>query len=106
MSDIKLVIKIPKEQYSLIMQSHRSDVEHFIDKEAMMYAIKNGIPLPKGHGELKDVNELKKAYDERIAYLYTLNKKDNPSREAKICATNWCVNTIDELPTIIEKDGD
>ena len=58
MSDIKLVIKIPKEQYSLIMQSHRSDVEHFIDKEAMMYAIKNGIPLPKGHGDLVDASKI------------------------------------------------
>jgi hypothetical protein len=54
MSDIELVIKIPKEQYSLIMQSHRSGIERFIDKEAMMYAIKNGTPLPKGHDRLID----------------------------------------------------
>ena len=40
------------------MQSHRSDVEHFIDKEAMMYAIKNGIPLPKGHGDLVDASKI------------------------------------------------
>jgi hypothetical protein len=36
------------------MQSHRSGVERFIDKEAMMYAIKNGTPLPKGHDRLID----------------------------------------------------
>ena len=58
MSDIELVIKIPKEQYSLIMQSHRNDVERFIDKEAMMYAIKNGTPFPKGHGGLIDKDAL------------------------------------------------
>lgn len=45
MADIELVIKIPREQYSLIMQSHRDGVARFIDKEAMMYAIKNGTPL-------------------------------------------------------------
>lgn len=58
MSDIELVIKMPKEQYSLIMQSHRSGVERFIDKETMMYAIKNGTPLPKGHGRLKDIDKI------------------------------------------------
>ncbi len=41
----QVVINIPKEQYSLIMQSHRSDIERFVSKEAMMYAIKNGTPL-------------------------------------------------------------
>ena len=49
MADIELVIKIPDEQYSLIMQSHRNGIESFVDKETMMYAIKNGTPLPKGH---------------------------------------------------------
>ena len=29
------------------------------------YSILNGTPLPKAHGELKDVNELKKAYEEQ-----------------------------------------
>lgn len=74
--------------------------------EMFLNAFANSITLSKGHGDLIDRNELKKAYDERITYLYTLNKKDNPSREAKICATNWCVNTIDELPTIIEADNE
>ena len=45
MADIELVIKIPREQYSLIMQSHRDGVARLIDKDAMIYAIKNGTPL-------------------------------------------------------------
>ena len=56
MADIELVIKMPKEQYSLIMQSHRNGAKRFVDKECMMYSIKNGIPLPKGHGRLIDAN--------------------------------------------------
>lgn len=72
--------------------------------EMFLSAFANSITLPKGHGDLIDRNELKKVYDERITYLYALNKKDNPSRGTKICATNWCANTIDELPTIIEAD--
>lgn len=98
---MEIVIKIPEELYKQITV----EKEYFLeDGENLCTAVANGTPLPKGHGDLKDANELKKAYDERITYLYTLNKKDNPSREAKICATNWCVNTIDELPTIIEAD--
>lgn len=105
MEDVELVIKIPEKLYKQITVEKNYFLE---DGENLCTAVENGTPLPKGHGDLKDANELKKAYDERITYLYTLNKKDNPSREAKICATNWCVNTIDELPTIIEadKDGD
>lgn len=72
--------------------------------EMFLNAFNNGTPLPKGHGDLIDRNELKKVYDERITYLYALNRKDNPSREAKICATNWCSNSIDEISTIIEAD--
>ena len=100
---MEIVIKIDDERYKDIQRIAEVQLDRGRFQTAEQVIV-NGIPLPKGHGELKDVNELKKAYDERIAYLYTLNKKDNPSREAKICATNWCVNTIDELPTIIERD--
>ena len=93
---MEIVIKIDDERYKDIQRIAEVQLDRGRFQTAEQ-VIANGIPLPKGHG---------KAYDERIAYLYTLNKKDNPSREAKICATNWCVNTIDELPTIIEKDGD
>lgn len=95
---MQIVIDIPDRIYK------RQGYLNIIDSDILRNALKNGTPLPKGHGRLIDADELKKVYDERITYLYTLNKKDNPSREAKICATNWCVNTIDELPTIIEAD--
>ena len=93
---MEVVIKISDEDYQLMKDGHIPF--NILDK--MM----NGIPLPKGHGDLIDRNELKKVYDKRITYLYALNKKDNPSRGAKICAINWCANTIDELPTILEAD--
>ncbi len=58
MADIQLVIKIPKEQYHLIMTSHRAGVARYVDKEGMMYAIKNGTPLPKGHGRIADIDKV------------------------------------------------
>ena len=53
---MQLIINIPEDQYSLIMQSHKSGAACFVEKEAMMYAIKNGTPLPKGHGRLIDAD--------------------------------------------------
>lgn len=101
MSDIELVIKIPKDIY---IKCHTSDYAKKSIYFDLIDIIRKGVQLPKGHGRLIDANELKKIYDERITYLYTLNKKDNPSRESKINATNWCINTVDELPTIIKAD--
>lgn len=104
---MKLVIDIDEDLYAHIKNSCIVCEETLTGKTflgAVYNAIANGKLLPKGHGDLIDRNELKKVYDERITYLYALNRKDNPSREAKICATNWCSNTIDELPTIIEAD--
>lgn len=71
MKDIELVIKIPKEQYSLIMQSHRDGVARFVDKEAMMYAIKNGTPLPEHYGRLGDIDVL----EEKILHIMEGDKR-------------------------------
>lgn len=123
---MQIVIDIPEEEFGIDINDKFQDFfqrlrveikEHLISGtglvcggyeletiEMFLNAFANSITLPKGHGDLIDRNELKKVYDERITYLYALNRKDNPSREAKICATNWCSNTIDELPTIIEAD--
>lgn len=59
---MQIVIDISKEQYSLIMQSHRPGVERFICKEAMIYAIRNGTFLPKEHGRLIDESKITKCY--------------------------------------------
>lgn len=58
MKDVELVIKIPEEQYHLIKVSHKAGIANHIDKEGMMYAIKNGTLLPKGHGDLIDRDEI------------------------------------------------
>ena len=50
---MKLIIDIPEDVYKKIV----ADKYAIYDK--MFYSIKNGTPLPKGHGDLKDVNEIK-----------------------------------------------
>lgn len=52
MADVELVIKIPKELYEAYKVFGGTEM----DKIAQLIA--NGIPLPKGHGKLIDVNDL------------------------------------------------
>lgn len=67
--DIELVIKIPEELYKATING--LNAEEIWD---LRVAIKNGTPLPKGHGRLIDADDL---FD------------------------NTC---IDEIPTVIEAD--
>ena len=93
MADIELLIKIDEEEYEFIKESITTyyDVK---DYHALMYdiceRIKNGTPLPKGHGELKDVNELKKIIKENDILTMT-------GFSVRLC-------DIDNTPTIIEAD--
>ena len=48
MEDIELVIKIKKSYYELVLERCKDPV--------LLNAFKNGTPLPKGHGELKDAD--------------------------------------------------
>lgn len=54
----EIVIKISEEQYNMILLSNETAISDFVSKEAMMYAIKNGTVLPKGHGRLIDADEI------------------------------------------------
>lgn len=51
MADIELVIKIPEEAYKASHNIHTSQMK-FIQMPLKIIA--NGIPLPKGHGDLID----------------------------------------------------
>lgn len=54
MADIELVIKIPEESYKATCNGYMlpSDVENVVQ------GIKNGTPLPKGHGRLIDEKDI------------------------------------------------
>ena len=86
MADIELVIKISRESYNNLTIGCAQRVS---DGE-MREAIKNGTPLPKGHGKLKDVDELKKY------------KHHDYNR----CENAVSVAYIDWAETIIEADGE
>ena len=92
MTDIELVIKIPEEiRLALINNIQLSIDQQSICDSYIKQAIINGIPLPKGHGDLKDQKELAKS-------LYDYQWID---QQTYIEVTNRLIDT----PTIIKEDN-
>jgi len=58
MADIELLIKIPEEIYESSKKECEENDSLIID--TFTYAIGNGTPLPKGHGDLIDGDALRK----------------------------------------------
>lgn len=70
---IELVIKIPREKYKAITEMYETFPKDM--KEWGLEAIKNGTPLPKGHGRLVDISKIdedRMESDNPIIYL-TIN---------------------------------
>jgi len=64
MADIELVIKIPEEIRNALVHNVRLSLENqSILDSYVKQAIINSTPLPKGHGDLKDIGNLKYVFD-------------------------------------------
>ena len=74
-------------------------------KTALMRAVMNGTPLPKGHGRLKDEDAIIKAIEDRVEFL---RKNDAVfMRLRKDIDILGCIPKIRcEVPTIIEAEGE
>lgn len=81
---MKIVIDIPEEMYKKISNSNPSYADDF----SIYYAIKNGTPLPKGHGDLIDRTEA-------IKSLFDYHNKKKTIGQC-----------IDNVPTIIEAESE
>ena len=86
MADIELVIKIPEEEYRKIWIMSKDGIGM-----ALYDWVANGTPLPKGHGDLIDKNEIIKRYE-----------KDGGR---KIYVDNFIHDVELNIPTIIEADN-
>lgn len=86
MADIELVIKIPEEVKNRLCFW----VTYPKDIQAVCEALNNGTPLPKGHGELKDVDVI----DDNI---YDLTRGMDLNY-------NQIIDVLDDVPTIIPAD--
>lgn len=79
MADIELVVKIEEERYN---QIKRCADNYLVSR--LELAVKNGIPLPKGHGDLIDRSEISMPYD--------------------ICDGDEAMDYVNEVSAIIETD--
>ena len=98
---MELVIKIPEDEYRWIIKSDKTVFADIASKECMLHAIKNGIPLPKGHGRLGDLDKILKNAEE----IYNAsNMKDiiNPAQMYAIREILTNARTIIET----DKEGD
>ena len=82
---MKIVIDIPEDIYKKCQTSEYAKKSIYFD---LVDAIRNGTPLPKGHGRLIDADELKK-------HKYHDNNR---------CENAVAVAQIDWADTIIEAD--
>ena len=87
MADIELVIKIPEEEYK------RMTKESMFNTHIMINAILNGTPLPKGHGDLKDIGMC----DRKLFYKQC-------GGENSLITVKTAFDMLLSLPTIIEAD--
>lgn len=77
METVEVVVKIPKKKYDVLMETGDCSLNH------NERAIKHGTVLPKGHGDLKDMDDL--CYKSRYGckghcdYLHTCNLYDAPT---------------------------
>ena len=102
---MELIVDIPDETYQQIkgipIISGRQNGKTFTI--ALLDAIRNGTPLPKGHGDLKDVD----AIHEEIHKLQSGIGKDggaviiNKDQYKGLCYARGIIN---EAPVIIESD--
>lgn len=56
---MEIVIKISEEDYKLI-KSYGKDSTNYRISLNLYDAVKNGVPLPKGHGRLIDADDIEK----------------------------------------------
>ena len=94
---MQILIDIPEELYKANLRG--LEVGELWD---LRVAIKNGIPLPKGHGRLIDADELEELFGKKCVgdcgACMTKIKTDGRGRWYDTCSL------IDNAPTIIETD--
>ena len=64
MADVELIIKIPEVVYEHILKAKSVPDMLGVDIVNTINAVANGVPLPKGHGNLIDTKEFIKAVND------------------------------------------
>lgn len=100
---MQMVVDIPEE---IVRTIRENNVGNFVYQ-----AIKNGTPLPKGHGRLGDLdkiwNELKELEGHYQAeFLKESNVIHESAMNGRLYGFTKAKFIVQDAPTIIDKDGD
>ena len=66
---MQVVIDIPEETYKKICGYSLHHIDFCYTEDVALLAIKNGKPLPKGHGRLVDVEDIKRNHKKWLGYI-------------------------------------
>lgn len=77
MADIELVIKIPEEDYERCKKKFQMRLN------IIAHAIAKGTSLPKGHGDLIDLNDLYDFDRQKVEYAPTIVEADKEEGSEK-----------------------
>ena len=100
---MQIVIDIHEEEYAKIKESAKHNAMYLDLYQIMQIAIVGGIPLPEGHGRLKDSDE--------IANMVSVLKNNwdrngNEYESGRYESYDYAIGTINDAPTIIEADAE
>lgn len=99
MTDIELVIKIPAELYEAY--KGRPPMLGDAGMDMIAQSIASGMPLPKGHGRLGDLDALE---TEMVNGIHAGNYEEGYETFAHINNMDDCVDCVRYADTIIEAD--
>lgn len=101
---MKLVIDIPEN----VIEGAKSSPNYYptYHFERIWRAIANGIPLPKGHGDLIDRDKFKSLMDEYFIDTSRLHYDDLTNAEHLNWGIENCLNEIDEMDPVIKADNE
>ena len=89
---MQIVIDIPDDTFETLNRKKNLTIDELI--------ILNGIPLPKGHGRLGDIDKVRTELD----WLEKVTNEGSIVEQAAYRKLIQCINIVNAAPTIIEAD--
>jgi hypothetical protein len=94
MADIELVIKLDEELYNYMQ---KGEYDKHLDKRfdyQIRFAVKDGTPIPKRHGNIIDVNSIKEISLSNITYHMVWQPRNDTELKCRI-----------EAPILVKSDA-
>ena len=95
---MQVVIDIDENLYTRLFDN---GVDNYDDAVDMAKAIRKGTPLPKGHGRLKDADEIVNKVN---VLKNNWDRYGDEYESGRYVSYDYAVGTINDAPTIIEAD--